>query len=444
MITIPATIDVGDNLSVKATVKVQDADWPAAGTPPEGGGTAGTVQIGSVTALAAGAPPTVTNSGTPSAAVLDFGIPAAATPAAASTSGGGSAYSQRPRIYRADMSKSAFKAVGNTVFLRAGAQIEFMGVLYAPTADVPVLLPTLLPGRDYAISIKPGSTATDLSDLLQAYQYPDVRPAGAEDVGGFHFLPGNPATGLDTGGGWTATLLEWSVWDISFRPKCDPRGMTRIGNSGKWVDIYFQGNSSCVDGVSRNNDPILHGTNPPLVVADYGGNGVTKYSALNYWTADEHLSQWGKHLPSYLLMCKAAFGTNEGDGRGFHPINTGLLNDGHAGSSDPNFTSKWGCIQVTGCLWHWCADLSYFPGTPTTNPSGFESFDMTEGRGKLIMNHAQGMTAILHGGQKGYTTTGGNHGFTNVNGSRAAETLEKLWDVSESIGIRGACDHLSL
>lgn len=349
------------------------------------------------------------------------------------------AYSQRPVIYRAAdaLQSSAFKRVGNALYLRAGTKIEFAGALYAPTSDVAVVLPTLLAGRDYAVAIH-----TD--GVLQAYQYPDNRPSGSQIIGGFHFLPGDPATGLDTGGGWTPTLLEWSIWDISFRPACDPRGMTRIGNSKKWMDIYWQGNSSNADGVSRNNDPILHGTNPPLIPSDYGGNGTTKYQSLTWWAAVEHLAQHGKYLPSYGLLTLATFGTNEGDGRGVHPGNTGLLQDGHAGSSDPNFTSKWGLIQSTGVIWHYTSDLSYFPSTPTTNASGFEAHDVTDGRGKIIMNGVNGLTVVLQGGQNAYTTTSGIHGFTMVNGSRAAETLEKLWDVSANIGIRGGCDHLSM
>lgn len=38
-------------------------------------GAAATVQVGTVTKLAPGSDPTITNSGTPNAAVLDFGIP---------------------------------------------------------------------------------------------------------------------------------------------------------------------------------------------------------------------------------------------------------------------------------------------------------------------------------------------------------------------------------
>lgn len=40
-------------------------------------GPSGTIQIGEVTVLTAGEPPTVTNTGTPWAAILNFGLPRA-------------------------------------------------------------------------------------------------------------------------------------------------------------------------------------------------------------------------------------------------------------------------------------------------------------------------------------------------------------------------------
>lgn len=381
-------------------------------------------------------PVTLTLVGTIKSGDLPLNSPS--SPSAPSAGG----YSIRPKIYRPDRANPAFKAVGNALVLRAGVQIEFNGVLYAPAVDIPVALPTLLPGRDYAVRIKPGSTAADLSDLLQAYQYPDNSPAGSAIIGGFHFLPGDPATGLSTGGGWTPTLLAWSIWDTSFKPSCpDPRGMTRVANTGKWIDIYFQGTSSNDDGVSRNNDPILTGTNPPRIPVDFGGNGSTKFTTMNWWEANEHIRQWGKELPSYSLMCLAAFGTNEKDGRGVQPANTGLTS-GYNGSSDPNFTSKWGLIQATGCMWIWCADMAYLPGPLSTSAWGFETYE-TGGRGKLIQKN-DGATALLFGAQSIYRNSIGQNGTVDVAGSRCMETIEKLSDSSANIAIRGCADHLSL
>lgn len=62
-------------VNVKATLdKIQDAiDKANSATGPQG--PAGTIKVGKVTSLAAGATPTVTNTGTDAAAVLNFGIP---------------------------------------------------------------------------------------------------------------------------------------------------------------------------------------------------------------------------------------------------------------------------------------------------------------------------------------------------------------------------------
>jgi hypothetical protein len=81
--------DQNDN----AEPDVSPQDWAivaeAGGTGPAGAtGSAATVTLGTVTTLAAGSPATVTNTGTPQAAVLNFGIPQG--PAGAPGSGGGS------------------------------------------------------------------------------------------------------------------------------------------------------------------------------------------------------------------------------------------------------------------------------------------------------------------------------------------------------------------
>jgi hypothetical protein len=356
----------------------------------------------------------------------------------AGAGGSGSGYSQRPLIVRADERLPAFKkGTGNTIAVRAGVQIEMGGVLCAPTTDQTVTLPALVAGTDYRLIGKADCT-------YSAITYADSIPSGGYVLGGFHHLIGAPATGLSTGGSWTPTLLDYSIWDLSFRPSCDPRGMTRIGNAGIWMDIYFQGDSSNSDGVSRNNDTILTGSNPPIRAADYGGNGVAKYNTLNWWEANEHLGQWGKRLPSYAEMTLAAFGSNEGYGRGNHPVKTGFAtaNTGTS-SSDPNFTSRPGLIQATGVIWNWTSTFSYWPGTPTANSWGWEAYDNTGGRGKMIMPNTTGAPAVLFGASSVYKHDGSPTGATWVAGSRAMETIETIWNSSPNIAIRGVCDHVS-
>lgn len=346
--------------------------------------------------------------------------------------GGSSGYSQRLELYKTDDTVSAFKKVGSTVVLRTGTEIEFLGALYAPTTDQTVTLPTLTAGTDYRIAIK-----TD--GALQAYTYADTLPTGAKVLGGFHYAPGALATGLDTGGNATPGIHEWSMWDINYRPSCSPLGMADIGGMGVWIDIYFQGNGSNADGVSRNNDTILTGSNPPIIAAKFGGNGSTKYTTFNWWEMNEHLRQWGKRFPSYAEMVAASFGTNEQAGRGSHPVKTGLNTANSSPSSDANFTSKY-LFQATGVLWTPTGDLSDWQGTATTNPHGWEAYNVTGNRGKLILQNTDDLTYILFGASYVYQLSTSPTGVGAVAGSRTAETIEKLWDSSASIGLRGACN----
>lgn len=351
---------------------------------------------------------------------------------------GGITYSQRPAIYTTDPREPAFKIESGVVKLKSGVRLEFNGQLCAPTSDQTVAAPSSpTPGTDYRIAVKADCSA-------QAYSYTDTLPSGAVVFGGYHQLIGSPATGLSSGGGWTSTNLSWSIWDLNFRPSCEPRGMSRIGRAGFWVDIYFHGDGSNADGITRNNDLILTGSNPPVIPVDYGGNGTTKYSTFNWWEANEYLRQWGKRLPAYEELVLAAFGTNEGAGRGNHPVKTGFATYNSAtSSSDPNFTSKWGLIQVTGVLWHWTSTFSAWQGTPTSNAWGWEAYNNTGGRGKSIMQTDRNATVLLFGASNVYTASGSPTGATAVAGSRALETIETPWDNSSNIAIRGVCTHIS-
>lgn len=349
---------------------------------------------------------------------------------------GSSTVSQRLQLAKDDSFSPAFTKVASSITVKAGTEIRFGNTVCTYASVTYVVMPTLLAGSDYRIAAK-----TDCG--LEAYNYSTALPSGAEVVGGFHYLPGGYPTDLDQGGNWTPTILEWSIWDLNFRPACkNPRGMTRVGNAGFWVDIYFAGDTYATDGVGRNNDTIITGTNPPVRSADYGGNGVAKLTTFNWWDANEMVRQWGKRLPSYQEMVLAGFGTNEGAGRGSHPVKTGFANANTPTHSDPNFTSKWGLIQATGVIWIWLADFSDWQGTATANAHGWEAYDVTGGRGKIILQNNADLTALLYGGSHVYTNTGSPTGVAAVAGSRTTETIEKPWDYSTNIAARGACDHM--
>ncbi len=78
------------NFTIPQGLKGDTGDQGATGSKGDTGsqgqpGTAATIQVGTVTGLAAGATPTITNAGTANAVVLNFGIPAGATGAKGDT-----------------------------------------------------------------------------------------------------------------------------------------------------------------------------------------------------------------------------------------------------------------------------------------------------------------------------------------------------------------------
>lgn len=78
---LAADLQVGEKITINGTLNFNGTDY----TTLVSGGSAGTIVIGSVSTLPAGSNATVTNSGTSTAAILNFGIPAGATGATGAT-----------------------------------------------------------------------------------------------------------------------------------------------------------------------------------------------------------------------------------------------------------------------------------------------------------------------------------------------------------------------
>ena len=176
----------------------------------------------------------------------------------------------------------------------------------------------LLPGTDYAImKDKAALKAVKLTSAPKA-----------EALGGFH-------VGLD------GVIVNASIWDRGFRPRCaDPRGMVFAGKYG-WIDIYL-----------LNTDPGKHGTSKAGVEIADGWNNIMlpdgKRRALNFWVASHALALHGKGLLSREEFTAVMQGVEEGKTSGSDPKNTGHV---------PGLKSALGIEQATGCIYVWSRDI---------------------------------------------------------------------------------------
>ena len=310
-------------------------------------------------------------------------------------------------------SKTADFAVSTGVTL----YVEVNGSYIQINSGTVVTMPSPTVGTDYAIWANPNGT-------LQATTNHTSGPvAGSRKIGGFHYAAGSNAT-AQAGGNTTAQINQYSFWDLKFRPNCpDPRGMTLVSDSF-WVDIYLCGVDHIVNGTSKYNVTIADGSAPPKVPTKFGGNGTTAYANGNWWNFMEVLQSHGKRGLTYAEFAAAAYGTTEATSSGGTDVPTTGVTGTGATSQWNVFTSKWGVIQSTGCILTWGDEFGGGNAASSWTAN-------TQGRGSTYQ-------------MENVVFFGGSWNDSSVSGSRCSSWYDSPTYSYVDVGVRGACDHLSL
>ena len=321
-------------------------------------------------------------------------------------------------FYKVDSTIPAFTKTGaGTMTTSQAIKVVVNGALKEIAASTSITMPSLAAGTDYAIWAKTDGTLEATSN------HTSPPTANARKVGGFHYAAGGNATGT-SGGNTTAQINEYSIWDLKFRPVAtDPRGMALVAG-GFWMDIYLTGVNAITNGSSKYNVTIADGSSPPKISSLFGGNGSTTYGSYTWFEASELASTFQKRLPTQRELMAAAYGTTEATASGGSDVPTTGVNGTGATSGWQVFTSKWGIIQSTGCMWIW--------GDDRGGPYAAASWNAnTEGRG----SEYNAPNAVVLGG---YWDFGANCGSRCSNWYFAASVSGDI------IGSRFACDHLQL
>lgn len=313
--------------------------------------------------------------------------------------------------------------------LQAGVMVVVAGRVMAFMVDTPVAMPALVAGTDYAVYVcSDGTVRADASTTAPA----GYAATNSRKIGGFHYglvIPGQTVAGggfATAGNGmiWVqsdvdrlAGINAWSIWDLRYRPACnDPRGMVCVGGR-VWVDIYFCSPDVAVNGTSRANTPVASGTVLPKIPAAFGGNGVSAYSNLNWWVANELARSVGKRPILEHEFVEAAYGVTEAQSLG------GAAETIPVTTRQQGFTSKYGIEQATGHIRTWGMDSGQVG-------EAFAWQNVTGGRGST---YTTGHTRV---------TLGGNRDFGSNSGSRCSFWDNSPWNSLWHIGLRAACDHL--
>jgi hypothetical protein len=341
-------------------------------------------------------------------------------------------------FYKKDSSSPAFVKTGaGTISVTAGTRVAVAGVTVVDwLADTDIVMPTLTAGTDYAIyACADGSIRADSS-----FSAPDgYTAANSRLIGGFHY--GLTADGTTLASGSFATtgngmiwvqsnvddiagINKFSIWDLKFRPKSDPRGMF-LGPGNFWMDIYLCSTDVDTNGTSKSGTNIASGTVLPKIPVAFGGDGTATYPTLNWWVANELAASQNKRLPWEHEFVIAAFGVTENQSidatASTYPIT----------QRNPGYTSKRGGEQMSGHHWTWGLDTG-------TAASAFAWGDVNgnngvgTGRGQMYNNTN---TRVLLGGARA---------SGSFSGSRAASWNYYPWYSGWNIGLRAASDHMQL
>lgn len=303
------------------------------------------------------------------------------------------------------------KTGAGTLSVLANTRVMAGGTIVTFSADTAITMPTLTSGTDYAIYVCTDGTIRADANFSAPTGY---TTANSRKIGGFHYSPGGHS-GAPGGGDTTPQINVYSLWDLKFKPACpDPRGMALVAG-GFWSDIYLLGVDHITNGTSKYNITIADGASPPKVPTQFGGNGTTTYTSLNWWEAGEVLASAGKRLPRNNEFAALAYGTTEATSIGADPVSTTWASA---------YISKWGCAQVSGTMWQWAAD---FGGGAAA--AGWVANTVSRGSTYQLEN-----AAIF----------GGGWADTSNAGSRCSSWSNSPTYSGNAIGARGVCDHLIL
>jgi len=323
-------------------------------------------------------------------------------------------FNRRPPLHRGPLFT---KTTATTLSVVADCSLN--GFFYSSATAV--TMGTHTNNTDMAIWQHPTSGAL-VSDA--SFTTAPAGAAGGSIVGGYHYIPSGRPTAVNSGSPTSAAeILEYSIWDLTWRPECpDPRGMANI-DGRFWCDLYLCGSTSFAGTdfsavpSSRIGLTIADDSSPPKIPSFYGGNGSTAYTLIggnnpgSWYNFFEVAHSFGKRLMFSWEFQAAAFGAPEAGSRGSDP-----------GTVQWERQSKWGLAQATGTLFIWGIERV---GIYT---SGFNT--NTGGRGT---EYADAPRAVLLGG--GFSVGADS-------GSRAAYWSVVPSSSSNLISARFACDHL--
>lgn len=324
-------------------------------------------------------------------------------------------------FFKADFATFAFiKTAATTISVKAGTSVLVNATTVSWSSNTAVTMPSHTIGTDYYIyACADGSIRADAN----ATNPTGYDTSNSRKIGGYHYgRVRNSLTVTDV----ATEIVPRSLWDLTYRPKCNPAGMVDVhGNGSLWADIYMAAVDSAI---TLTSGVVTAGTCKSI----YNGTPLSGTEGLHGYNFIELAKNSGKRLLSHSEWLAVAHGSPQGnDGDNLNAWSA-TTNSARTGTGQvARAVSFCGATDCVGNLWEWLDEWSNDYSTAVA-PNWYNP--MTgQNVGQQYMYNSTGLRMYLAGGYWAYGV---------ISGSRALGVNNYPWNVGTYIGSRFACDGL--
>jgi hypothetical protein len=324
-------------------------------------------------------------------------------------------------FYKALSTAPCFTKTGaGTLSILAGTKVMVGTTLVSFAANTAITMPSHTIGTDYYIyACTDGTIHADANSSAPT----GYNTGNSRKIGGYHYgRIRNTLTVTDV----ATEIVPRSLWDLAYRPKCNPAGMVDVyGNGSLWADIYL---AAVDNAITLTSGVVTAGTCKSI----YNGTPLSGTEGLHGYNFIELAKNSGKRLLTYSEWLAVAHGSPQGnDGDNLNAWSA-TNNSARTGTGQvARAVSLCGATDCVGNLWEWVDEWSN--DYSTTVSAGWYNPMTGQNVGQQYMYNSTGLQMYMVGG---YWANG------VIAGSRALFLSFYPWLVGTAIGSRFACDGL--
>lgn len=323
-------------------------------------------------------------------------------------------------FFKLDFAAVVFTKTGaDALSVKAGLSVLVATTMVSFATATAITMPSHTIGTDYYIYVCTDGTIRADANSSAPTGY---NTGNSRKIGGYHYgRVRNTLTVTDV----ATEIVPRSLWDLTYRPKCNPAGMVDVYYNGSlWADIYLAAVDSAI---TLTNGVVTAGTCKSV----YNATPLSGTEGLHGYNFIELAKNSGKRLLTLAESLAVAHGSPQGnDGDNLNAWSA-TTNSARTGTGQvARAVSFCGATDCVGNLWEW---LDEWSNDYSTLSWGWKNTMSGQNVGQQYLPNSTGLIMYI---------AGGSWSIGVLAGSRALYVANAPWSVNTTIGSRFACDGL--